>query len=601
MAESNVKITFEIDGLEQSVTSIDDAKNALSQLEDQAKKAEKSIEDTGKQIEKTGKEAEKAGEAGEGAIAVLDEATGGLASRFKNVIGGIGKMGTALKTSFKAGVQGASSLKKALIATGVGAIVVAVGLLVSYWDDIKGLVSGVSAEQKKLLAETQATATAAEEQLAATEASENSLKLAGKSEEEIRDLKIQQTDEIITATEAVLEQQRLQAKAQEEAAIRNRNIAQNVLRFLLAPVTLILSTVDAMTAAISKIPGIDISTNLEESFSGGIAEMLFDPEEVAAEGQATVEETEKQLAALRNKRDGYILADQKADQDARDKAKAEREKVAAEEAALLEKLAAEKEAARKKQEAADAAALQKQIDNRNTIDALLQQADLDSIQSTYDRAQAELEIQRQKDLETLRMAGATEAEIFRIQQQYDAKSKKLEEENEKFKEDLREADVQNALSAGSAVLGSIVDLVGEGSAVGKAAALAQVAIDTYGSATAAYKSVVGIPVVGPVLAPIAAGVAVASGLASAKKIMSTKIPGDKSVAAPSITAPPTGPTVDPNAAIESAAQGQESGGNITLGNQQGSTGGTIVKAYVVSSDMTSQQEADKKINDLARL
>ena len=90
MSETNVKITFEIDGLEQSVTSIDDAKQALASLEKQAKSSEKAIENTGKAIEDTGKEAQKAGEAGEGAIAVLDEATGGLASRFKNVIGGIG-------------------------------------------------------------------------------------------------------------------------------------------------------------------------------------------------------------------------------------------------------------------------------------------------------------------------------------------------------------------------------------------------------------------------------------------------------------------------------------------------------------------------------
>ena len=38
MADKIVKITFEIDGLEQSVTNIDDAKLALQGLETQAKK-----------------------------------------------------------------------------------------------------------------------------------------------------------------------------------------------------------------------------------------------------------------------------------------------------------------------------------------------------------------------------------------------------------------------------------------------------------------------------------------------------------------------------------------------------------------------------------
>ena len=39
MADKVVKITFEIDGLQQSVTNIDDAKVALEQLESQAKQA----------------------------------------------------------------------------------------------------------------------------------------------------------------------------------------------------------------------------------------------------------------------------------------------------------------------------------------------------------------------------------------------------------------------------------------------------------------------------------------------------------------------------------------------------------------------------------
>ena len=595
MAEQNVKITFEIDGLEQSVTSIDDAKQALASLEAQAKESEKAIEDTGK-------EAQKAGEAGEGAIAVLDEATGGLASRFKNVIGGIGKMGTALKASFKAGVQGASSLKKALIATGVGAIVVAVGLLVAYWDDIKGFVNGVSAEQKKLLAETEATAEAAQDQLAATEASENSLKLAGKSEEEIRNLKIQQTDEVIAATEAILEQQRQQKKAQIEAAERNQKITAGIIGFLTAPVTILLGAVDALSLGLSKLGILEEATSLAEGFTMGTASLLFDPEDVAAEGEETISATEKTLATLKNKRDGYILANQKADQDAADKAQALRDKEAADAAAAAEKLAAEQEAAKKKQEAEDEAARQKAIENKEFIDGMLQQANLDSMDDYYQRAQAELEIQRQTDIAKLEQAGATADELARINQSYIDKSKALSKEEEEYKKALREQDVQNALSAGSAVLGSIVSLVGEGTAVGKAAAVAQTTIDTYGSATAAYKSTVGIPVVGPVLAPIAAGVAVAAGLANIKKIIATKTPGNKSagVSAPSISAPEAR-AVDPTAALPSAVAGQDTGNQITLGEEQGSQGGTTVKAYVVASDMTSQQEADKKINDLARL
>ena len=605
MADKVVKITFEIDGLEQSVSNIDDAKVALAQLENQAKQTEKAAEGAADEFEKLGDASKEAGEAGEGAMSVLDEATGGLASRFKNVITGVGKMGKALKTSFKAGVQGASSLKKALIATGIGAIVVAVGLLVAYWDDIKGLVSGVSAEQEKLNDAAAANVTAQQQALDAISASENSLRLQGKTEDEIRQLKIAQTEEVIKATMLQLEQMKATKKAQVEAAQRNQDIAQGIIRFLTLPITALLKTVDMMTAAISKIPGINIETNLEEGFSGGLANLLFDPEEVASEADATIEETEKALVKLQNQRDGFELQQQKADQDRADKAKADREKRAADEKAAAEKLAAEKKAAADKAAKEEEERQAKYLANRQIINDLLQQANLDAIDDIYERSREELRIQEETDIAKLQAAGATEAEINRIRASYTKKNKDLAKEEADFNKAMKEQDVANALNAGSQILGSIVSLVGEGTAVGKAAAIAQTTIDTYSSATAAYASTVGIPVVGPILAPIAAGVAVAAGLANIKKIVATKTPGNKSGGGGSAggvsAAVPSAPAYDPNAALQAAGQGQTQNNQITLGEQQGSTGATVVKAYVVSSDMTSQQEADAKINDLARL
>ena len=601
MADKVVKITFEIDGLEQSVTNIDDAKVALQQLETQAKKTEDAAEGAADGFKELGEESKNAGEAGEGAVSVLDEATGGLASRFKNVIVGVKKMGVALKASFKSGVAGASSLKKGIAATGIGLLVVALATIVAYWDDIVGLVSGVSSEQKKLNEEVESNVKMQQENLDAISAQENSLKLQGKSEAEIRDLKIQQTDEVIAATILQLEQMKKTKDAQVAAAQRNRDIAQGVIAFLTLPITILLGTVDAMTKALSLIPGIDIGTNLADDFTGGIAEMIFDPEEVAAEGDATIKETEAQLTKLKNSRDGIILQSQKADQAAADKAKADREKMTADELAAAEKLAADKKAIKDKEDAEAATRLAKEIADAQIVKDLLQQADLDLIASAYDRAQAELEIQRQADIEKITQAGATADEIARINQRYDNKSKKLEQENSDFKEALNGQDVDNALAAGSQVLGGIIGIVGEGSAVGKAAAIAQTTIDTYSSATAAYKSVVGIPVVGPALAPVAAGVAVAAGLMSIKKIVATKTPGNKSAGAPPGITVPAAPAFNPTTALEAGANAdQDANTQVTTGEQQGS-GPAVIRAYVVSSEVTGQQEADAKINDLARL
>lgn len=602
MADKIVKITFEIDGLEQSVTNIDDAKVALQQLETQAKKAGDAADTAADDFDKLGTESKNAGEAGEGAISVLDEATGGLASRFKNVITGVGKMGTALKTSFKAGVAGASGLKKALIATGIGALVVALGLIVAYWDDIVGLVNGVSSSQRQLNKEVEANVATQQEALDKISAQENSLKLQGKTEAEIRDLKIQQTDEVIAATIAQLEQMKKTKEAQVAAAQRNKDIAQGIIAFLLLPITMLLATVDNLTTALSYIPGIDIATNLADDFTGGIAGMIFDPEEVKAEGDATIKETEEQLMKLKNSRDGIILASNKADDDAAAKKKADQEKRDADELAAAEKLAADKKAIKDKADAEKAAADAAYLANRQLIDDMLQQADLDAIDNMFVRAAEELRIQQELDIEKLRLAGATEDEINRIKASYVDKSKKLAKEEADFNKAMKKQDVQNALSAGSDILSSISSLVGEGTAVGKAAAIASTTIDTYQSANAAYKSVVGIPVVGPVLAPIAAGVAVASGLMSIKKIVSTKTPGNKSAGGvPSITAP-SAPSIDPTAALNAGANADtDANTEVTLGEQTGSQGPAVVRAYVVSSEVSSQQEADAKINDLARL
>ena len=207
MAEE-VKIIFEVEGIQQSVSSVDELQAALKDVEKQSKKTEKGLENTAKEAAKVGKAGQEAGEAAEGGIKVIDEAFGGIGTKVKEVGKGIKAMGKGLVTSFKSGIAGASGLKKALISTGIGALVVALGLIVAYWDDIVGAISGVSADQKQLLEDTQATAKARQDSLDATTGSENSLKLQGKSEREIRDLKIQQTDEVIAATEQVLMQQK---------------------------------------------------------------------------------------------------------------------------------------------------------------------------------------------------------------------------------------------------------------------------------------------------------------------------------------------------------------------------------------------------------
>jgi hypothetical protein len=122
MAIEKIGVEFQVNG-KQAVKAIKDTTKALDQFNDELSKNREGMQ-------------------------LLDQLTGGAVSQFqdykKSVKGGIGAI-KSLTGSFK-------GLKTAIVSTGIGAIVVALGLIVAYWDDIKELVSGVSKEQEDLLA-----------------------------------------------------------------------------------------------------------------------------------------------------------------------------------------------------------------------------------------------------------------------------------------------------------------------------------------------------------------------------------------------------------------------------------------------------------------
>lgn len=121
---------------------------------------------------------------------------------------------------------------------------------------------------------------------------------------------------------------------------------------------------------------------------------------------------------------------------------------------------------------------------------------------------AYLESKKQQELANAESTGVSKA---LIEQKYSDLETKIKEQT-----------VNNKLDLASGALGNIAKIAGEESAIGKGASIAQATIDTYKSATSAYSAMAGIPVVGPALGAIAAGAAVAAGIANVKKIVSTK-------------------------------------------------------------------------------
>jgi len=150
---------------------------------------------------------------------------------------------------------------------------------------------------------------------------------------------------------------------------------------------------------------------------------------------------------------------------------------------------------------------------------------------------------------------------------------------------LKKAQALEALDATANTLGKISELFGKQTKAGKAAAVAEATIQMFLSAQKAYASTVGIPVVGPVLAPINAALAIGVGLKNIKAITAVKVPNDTGGAPPPNTNTGGGGSsvISPNFNVV---------GNSGL-NQLSQLQQKPTKAYVVSGDMTTAQSLDR--------
>jgi hypothetical protein len=147
------------------------------------------------------------------------------------------------------------------------------------------------------------------------------------------------------------------------------------------------------------------------------------------------------------------------------------------------------------------------------------------------------------------------------------------------------------MNLASNALGNLSTILGEESKAGKAAAIAQTTIETYKGATAAYASLAGIPIVGPALGAVAAGAAVAAGLANVKAITAIGEP----VSAPTVSTPRasiTPPTAESQTpafnVVGTGATNQLAG---AIAGQQAKP----QRAYVVSNDVTTAQGLERNI------
>jgi hypothetical protein len=562
----------------------------------------------------------------------------------------LGESADAFKQLKAVAINAFNGIKAAIGSTGIGLLVIALGAIYTYWDDIKEAVSGVSEEQKQLNALSQKNLDSEKGKLDAIGSQDNVLKLQGKSEKQILQMKIAQTDQTIKAGEINIQNQIVSNKLALEAEKRNYKLLKSYLDAISTPLNFLYKAgakaVNAIIDLINEIPGVEIEAKLDENLveksADWLAKLAFDPKKTEEDGKKQVEEQQKYLAKLKNDKAGLQLQingiDKKASEDSQKRQEEKNKK--------------DDEARQKEKDE-----LQKQKDALKSIEEKASK-ELEDLKAKTDREK--LELQKKRDLEELDNIKLSEEEKakarFDILEKYrikgeeldaieaekkttkeiEDKQKELEDQTLTFEERRAILDEQNAiitegdfkteeertkakdanvkarieldklegkakidaLDAVSQTLNGASELLGKETAAGKAMSVASATISTFLSAQKAYDATIGIPYVGPFLAPVNAGLAIASGIKNVKSILSVKVPGGGGGAsAPSISSSATaGVTSAPNFNVVGNAGTNQLASSLGNAMQQ-----NPIQAYVVSGAVTTAQSLDRNIISNASL
>lgn len=439
------------------------------------------------------------------------------------------------------------ALRVALVSTGVGALVVALGYLVS-----------------KMTESTEATADNEEALKSLTKAQkvyENSLrnniyqienstkvrvlraKIAGKSEKELRDIEKEGEKERADALDAEIKRM--------DKELENKKLSQAAYSKLIE---------DRNKLADESLKLAQDRDNAQLEFELGIEEKRRENE-----SKANDELLEKQKKAKQERIDEFLRL-KRAETDAANQAALDKEKT-------------------------DTAFFDKEMEARknNELSKMTEQeADLERVRLKYE---ADLAYAEQNGLDASALKESQENEINDINLKYqriDYENKKAAADAEIKLEEEKQAAKQKALQAYSSGLKTAASLLGESTAAGKAMAVAAATIDTIQSGVSAYKGMVAA-VPGPVgiaLGAVAAAGSLASGYASVKKILAVKTPGGGGGGA---SAGAGGGAPAPPPQFNIVGQSSTNQLSQTIATQQNRP----IQTYVVGNQVSTQQSLDR--------
>ncbi len=456
-------------------------------------------------------------------------------------------------------VRAFQAIKGAIGSTGIGLLVIALGTVVAYWDDIKEAVSGVSEEQKKLAKVAHENADLEQKKLKDLDKQDNTLRLQGKSEREILLYKQAQVDQTTNAIRAAIALDDINTKSQIAATTRNQQLLKGLLDLVFLPQKLLFEysskAINKLVEMLNKIPGINIdfkiNDQLADEATNYLSKLAFDPAKVQADADKVKEKNLETLKDLKYQKDAYQVSLNSIDQ----KAAEERKKAADQE---------EADAFRKRKEEADA-------NNKLFIKSLE-----DDKTSKDLKSKDKFKIKALEDAELIATTQKTSKELADIEQ-----AKRDEE-----RKDARILFDQRIAMASDS-LNILSDIVGKDSAAGKAMAISSALINTYLGITAALR----LPFPASIPAVLTTA---ATGFKAVKNIMATKVPGAASSSAGGSMSNPA--MTSATAPITPQAQ------TTTLSTQSiNQIGVASSRAFVLESDVTNNQERTQRLNRAARI
>ena len=577
--------------------SIKDQNLSVKQLKVQQKSLSKGTNDLTNDLVSNG-----------GAMGILNNLTGGLAQQFKDSY-----------ESISLSSKGLSGFRKAMLATGIGALVVGVGLLVANFDKIKDFLSGITAEGKAAREALEKEAEALNQSIAKQTTHLQSVARAYESgalkgenlknvindlnekyedanleldenneltadslafiDDQVKAIKVQAKNKAILTNIEALYSDELQAQTLIGKENNNFMVERVKLTDLLAQKAAADPLDSTLTNRLNK--QIAASERRQKSIAKDIASLT----EQRAEIQNAIDRETKRLDFTE------FVKPKKREKDSKDSGKSA-EDIAKEEAAKevdrLKKLEGLKNKIRdesaNKEDEARALELQKIREHNKAlmdealVNGLLSQELIDSLNEKETAKQAEFDA-IDKERRDKRKA---EEDAIKTK----ASEERIKETNEKIELDNKVKDAKVGIAKNT--LSLISEVAGEGSKIGKGVALAQATISGIEGVQNAYTTAQKSPItaVFPAYPIVQAGLAGAFSAMQLKKIASTN---------PSKGSAGGGASVGGGAPQPPAFNIVGASDTNQLADAIGGQTQQPVQAYVVANDVTTAQSLQNNI------